>query len=103
MFEKQSDHYLLHGDLTIRSTTKPIAVKVYFNGLVVDPYGQTKAGFEVDGKVNRKDFGLKWDAITEAGKIVVSDEIKFHCEIQLIKKGNVDEVKREEEKQAVAS
>jgi polyisoprenoid-binding protein YceI len=102
MFEKQGDHYLLHGDLTIRGTTKPISVNVFFNGIVVDPYGQTKAGFEVDGKLKRKDFGLKWDAITEAGKIVVSDEIKFHCEIQLIRKGNVDEVQREEEKQAVA-
>lgn len=102
MFEKQGDHYLLHGDLTIRETTKAITVKVFYNGLVVDPYGQTKAGFEVDGKLNRKDFGLKWDAMTEAGKIVVSDEIKFHCEIQLIKKGNVDELKHEEEEHAVA-
>jgi polyisoprenoid-binding protein YceI len=102
MFEKQGNHYLLHGNLTIRGITKSISVKVYYNGLVVDPYGQTKAGFEVDGKLNRKDFGLKWDVVTEAGNIVVSDEIKFHCEIQLIRKGKVEELQPTEEDHAVA-
>jgi polyisoprenoid-binding protein YceI len=58
---------------------------VEFAGVVVDPYGQTKAGFTVDGKVSRKEFGLQWNAVTEAGQVVVSDEIKIHCEIQLVK------------------
>lgn len=75
----------LNGDLTIRGTTRPITLDVEFHGIVVDPYGQTKAGFSVDGKVNRKEFGLMWDAVTEAGSVVVSDEIRVHCEIQLIK------------------
>lgn len=58
-FEKASDdQYKLHGDLTIRGTTKPVTVNVEFGGIVVDPYGQTKAGFTVTGKINRKEFGL---------------------------------------------
>lgn len=75
----------LHGDLTIRGTTHPITVNVEYGGSVVDPYGQTKAGFTVSGKISRKEFGLTWNAATEAGQVVVSDEIKIHCEIQLVK------------------
>ena len=85
-YEKVSDdEYRLHGDLTIRGTTKPVTVKVEFGGIVVDPYGQTKAGFTVDGKISRKDFGLTWNAVTEAGSVVVSDDIRLHGEIQLVK------------------
>jgi polyisoprenoid-binding protein YceI len=65
-------------------------------GTVVDPWGQHKAGFTVTGKINRKDFGLTWNAVTEAGSIVVSDEIKIHAEIQLVMQ---QEEKTVEEKQ----
>lgn len=75
----------LHGDLNIRGVSKPVTVNVEHHGIVVDPYGQTKAGFTVDGKINRKEFGLTWDAVTEAGNVVVSDEIRLHAEIQLVK------------------
>jgi len=75
----------LDGDLTIRGVTKPVTVNVEFGGIVVDPYGQTKAGFTVSGKISRKEFGLTWSAVTEAGHVVVGDEIKVHAEIQLIK------------------
>lgn len=84
-FEQDADEYLLHGDLTIKGITKPILLHVDFGGIVVDPYGQTKAGFTITGKISRKEFGLTWDAVTEAGQIVVSDEIRINCEIQLIK------------------
>jgi polyisoprenoid-binding protein YceI len=84
-YEGSGDEALLHGDLTIRGVTKPITLKVEFGGIVLDPYGQTKAGFTVDGKISRKEFGLTWSAVTEAGAIVVGDEIKIHAEIQLIK------------------
>lgn len=83
--EAAGEGYTLTGDLSIRGVTKPVTVKVRFGGLVVDPYGQKKAGFEVEGKINRKDFGLVWNAMTEAGQVVVSDEIRMMCEIQLIK------------------
>jgi polyisoprenoid-binding protein YceI len=72
-YEVNGDEAKLHGDLTIRGTTKPITLNVEFGGIVVDPYGQTKAGFTVDGKVSRKEFGLTWNAVTEAGSVVVSD------------------------------
>ena len=85
-YEKKGDEHKLSGDLTIRGTTKPIILDVEFAGIVVDPYGQMKAGFTVDGKISRKEFGLKWNAVTEAGQIVVSDEIRIHCEVQLIKR-----------------
>jgi len=77
----------LEGDLTIRGVTKPVSVKVEYGGTVVDPYGQTKAGFTVGGKISRKEFGLTWNAVTEAGQVVVSDDIRIQCEIQLVKQG----------------
>lgn len=84
-YEAKGDEVILHGDLTIREVTKPITLKVEFGGTVVDPWGQTKAGFTIDGKVNRKEFNLTWDAVTEAGQVVVSNEIKLHAEVQLVK------------------
>ncbi|HMJ48029.1 MAG TPA: YceI family protein [Ferruginibacter sp.] len=84
-YEGDGEAATLTGDLTIRDTTKPIKLNVEYGGIVVDPYGQTKAGFTVTGKVSRKEFGLVWNAVTEAGQIVVSDEIKVHAEVQMIK------------------
>ena len=75
----------LVGDLRIRDITKEISLDVDFNGIAVDPYGQTKAGFEITGSINRKDFNLTWNAITEAGSIVVSDTIKLIVDLQFIK------------------
>ncbi len=75
----------LVGDLTIRDVTKEITLNVDFNGVAVDPYGQTKAGFEINGEINRKDFNLTWNAITEAGSIVVSDKVKLAIDVQFIK------------------
>jgi polyisoprenoid-binding protein YceI len=54
-------------------------------GVAKDPWGQTKAGFSVTGKINRKDFGLNWSAVTEAGGVVVSDEVRIQAEVQYIK------------------
>lgn len=85
-YEKKSgDDYQLHGNLTIKGITKPVTVDVEFGGIVVDPYGQTKAGFTVSGKISRKEFGLTWSAVTEAGSVVVGDEIRLQAEIQLVK------------------
>ncbi len=75
----------LIGDLTIRDTTKEVSLDVEYNGTAVDPYGQTKSGFEISGQINRKEFGLSWSAVTEAGNIVVSDKVKLAIEAQFIK------------------
>ena len=80
-----NDNYTLKGDLTIRDTTKPLTLTVEFNGVTKDPWGNTRAGFEVNGKVNRKDFGLSWSAVTEAGNLVVADDVKLHFNIEAIK------------------
>ena len=88
-YEAKGDEAKLHGDLTIRGVTKPVTLNVEFGGIVVDPYGQTKAGFTITGKVSRKEFGLLWSAVTEAGSVVVGDEIKIHAEIQVVKQAAV--------------
>jgi len=84
-YEANGDDAKLHGDLTIRGVKKPLTVDVEFGGIVVDPYGQTKAGFTVKGRISRKEFGLTWSAVTEAGQVVVSDDIRLNAEIQLVK------------------
>lgn len=83
--KKGDDEYALTGDLTIRDNTKTVELAVEYAGTVTDPWGQVKAGFEINGKINRKDFGLTWGAVTEAGGVVVSDEVKLHLNVQLVK------------------
>jgi adhesin HecA-like repeat protein len=77
--------YQLQGDLTLKGITQQVALDVTYGGTVADPYGQTKAGFEIEGKLNRKDFGLTWSAITEAGSVVVSDQVRLQLSVQLVK------------------
>ena len=84
-YEGDSSEGKLYGDLTIRDITKTIVLEMEAGGIMTDPYGQTKAGFTLNGKINRKEFGLMWNAITEAGGVVVGDEVKIHAEIQLVK------------------
>lgn len=84
--EKISDEdYKLHGNLTIRNTTKPITLDVEYGGTVKDPWGMTRAGFSVEGKINRKEYGLHWSAVTEAGGLVVSDDVKLIATVEFTK------------------
>lgn len=76
--------YELYGDLTIKGVTKNVKLDVEFGGVVKDPWGNTKAGFTINGKFNRKDFGLVWNVVTEAGGILVGEEVKIASEVQLI-------------------
>jgi polyisoprenoid-binding protein YceI len=80
-----SDDFELTGDLTIKGVTKSIKLNAEFGGVVKDPWGNTKAGFTVTGKINRKDFGLSWNAALETGGVMVSEDVKINSEIQLIK------------------
>ncbi len=80
-----ADHYRLSGELTIRDVTKPVEFSAEYLGSATDPWGQQKIGFEISGSVLRKDYGLSWDSVTEAGGIVVSNEVKLALNIQLIK------------------
>lgn len=88
-YEENEKAATLHGNLTIRGISRPVTLNVEFGGIVADPYGQTKAGFTVNGKISRKEFGLTWNAVTEAGSVVVGDEIKIHAEIQLVKQAEL--------------
>jgi polyisoprenoid-binding protein YceI len=81
----EDDKYQLTGDLTIRDITKPVTLDVEFGGIAKDPWGNIKAGFEVTGKIKRKEFGLSWDALTEAGGAVVGDEVKIHANLEYAK------------------
>lgn len=80
-----NEHYKMTGDLTIRDVTKKVELDAQFLGEAVDPYGQTKAGFEITGIINRQEFGLKWSAVTEAGAIVVSNDVRLSLNVQVIK------------------
>ena len=84
-YDAMNDSATLYGNLTIRGITKPVKLDVEYGGNVVDPYGQKKEGFTVNGRISRKEFDLKWNAVTEAGSIVVSDEVKVHAEVQMVK------------------
>lgn len=83
------DKAKLEGELTIRGITKTHTLDVELGGIADDPYGNHKAGFTVTGKISRKDFGLTWQAVTDAGKVVVGDEIKIYCDIQLVLQSKV--------------
>lgn len=80
------DVYKLRGDLTIRGISKPIELDVEFGGTMTDPYGNHKAGFNIEGVINRKEWGLNWNAALEAGGWLVGDDVRINCEVQLIKK-----------------
>jgi polyisoprenoid-binding protein YceI len=83
--KKEDARFELSGSLTIKGTTKELTLAVEYGGTMVDGYGQTKAGFEVEGKINRKDFGLTWSMVTEAGGVVVGDDIKLLFNVQFTK------------------
>ncbi|MGY3211867.1 YceI family protein [Mucilaginibacter sp. HD30] len=84
-FTKDGEDYTLTGDLTIKDVTKTVTLAVEHGGLAGDFYGNTKAGFEITGKINRKEFGLTWDGVTEAGSIVVGEDIKLLINVQFAK------------------
>ena len=81
---KGSD-YIVKGNLTIKGVSKPVELEVEFGGVQKDFYGRTIAGFEVNGKINRQDYGLTWSAVTETGGIVVADDVKLHINTELVK------------------
>lgn len=78
------DNYRLKGLLQIKGVKNEIMLDVDFGGLMTDPYGNKKAGFTANGKINRKDWGLNWNAALETGGVLVSDEVRLTAEVQLI-------------------
>ena len=83
--EKSGDDFKITGDLTIKGVTKSVVVNAEFGGIEKSLYGQTVAGFEVTAKINRQDYGLTWSAVTEAGGLVVANDVKLVANIEVIK------------------
>ena len=83
--KKSGNDYELVGDLTLRGVKREEKLDVIYNGSVKGFRGDDVAAFEITGKINRQDFGLKWSATTEAGGVVVSDEVKLDILVELNK------------------
>lgn len=83
MTPKDEDTFEITGNLTIKDVTKPITLLAEFGGFMTDPWGNKKAGFSVTGDINRKEWGMTWNAALEAGGVLVGDKIKLNCDIQL--------------------
>jgi polyisoprenoid-binding protein YceI len=79
------DMYDLTGNLTIKGVTHPVSLSVEYGGTMTDPWGNLKAGFSITGKIKRKDWGLNWNAALEAGGVLVGEEVKINCDIELAK------------------
>ena len=77
--------YEVYGDLTIHGVTKTIKLDAEFGGVIKDPWGNTRAGITVSGKINRKDFGLTWHGVTETGSLIVSEEVRIHVGLEFVK------------------
>lgn len=84
--EKKGDtEYVVHGDITIRGVTKPIALDVEFLGTSKNPYGKTVAGLSAQGTLNRKDFGVNFNALLETGGVAVGEKVKLELELEAVK------------------
>jgi polyisoprenoid-binding protein YceI len=81
---KGDGEYTVHGDLTIRGVTKSVALDVEFHGTSKNPYGKTVSGFSAKGTINRKDFGVSFNALLETGGVAVAEKVKLELEIEAV-------------------
>jgi polyisoprenoid-binding protein YceI len=79
------EHYELTGDLSIKGVTRPVTIPFEFLGAATDPYGNLRVGFEGSVQINRKDWGVNWNAPLEAGGVLVSEKVTLEFEISAIK------------------
>lgn len=85
MEKVNEDEYKLHGTLTIRGVSKKIILGAEFGGITKDPWGNTRTGFAVTGKINRQDFGMSFGAVSETGGLLLGDEVKINANVQFVK------------------
>lgn len=78
-------NFKVSGDLTIRDITRPVVLDVEYSGMMKDPWGNTKIGVAIETRINRKDFGLTWNAALETGGVLVGEDVKIHSELQFVK------------------
>jgi len=85
ILQKHTDEYELVGDLTIRDVTERLKLKTEFSGVVQGLFRDTRAGFELQGELNRKKYGLTWNGLTPAGGVVIGENIRIQIDLELIK------------------
>jgi polyisoprenoid-binding protein YceI len=83
--EGSKQEFKLTGDLTIRGVTRPVTLDVTFEGQTKDPWGGERIGFSASGKIDRRDFGLTWNVMLEAGGMTVGNDIKINVEVEAVK------------------
>lgn len=81
----KGSNYVLSADLTIKGVTKPVQFDLEFDGVNTDPWGNVKAGFTASTEINRKDWGMEWNAVLETGGVVVSEKIQLTLDIQAVR------------------
>lgn len=84
MEKTEGDHYKLYGMLNMRGVSKPIVLNVEFGGIVQDPWGNTRSGFSVTGKVNRKDFGVSFSMVSETGSILLGEDVTINASAEFV-------------------
>jgi len=84
---KGGGEFVVNGDLTLRGVTKPVALEVEFHGTSKNPYGKTVAGLSARGTINRKDFGVNFNALLETGGVAVAEKVKLELDIELVQEG----------------
>ncbi len=83
--KKSDSEYTIDGNLTLHGVTKPVSLDAEYSGQMKDPWGNTKTGFILTGKINRKDWGLNWNSALETGGVLVGEEVRLAIELQFIK------------------
>ena len=82
---KDGDDYKLTGDLTLRGVTKSVTLKAEISHTVTDPWGQTRFGVEVNGKINRLDFGVSFGMVSETGAVLLGNDVTLHIAAEFVK------------------
>jgi polyisoprenoid-binding protein YceI len=86
--ELDAETYRVTGDLTIKGVTKPVTIDFEYTGAAVDPFGNQRIGFEGATTVNRKDWGVNWNAALEAGGVLVGEKVTLEFEVSAIRTGD---------------
>ena len=82
--ERSGGSYEVEGDLTIRGVTRPVTLRAELSESITDPWGMRRAAISVDGEIDRTDFGLTWNQVLDAGRLLVGETVKFHADAEVV-------------------